>query len=90
MLLAIHQPSLDAGEVVGYEVHAQEKDGAERQETRRDTGEVMGNQEGKAFQESCIPRGAKGAEVACRVIVESTPQLQKNGVKKVLVRTGER
>lgn len=89
VFLAVHQPSLDTGKIVGYNVYTQEKD-VKRQEIRRDTCKFMLNQEGKAFQDTYILWRAKGAETADRFLVECVPQFPRDSVWGVLVKAGER
>jgi len=89
VFLAVHQPSLDTGKVVGYNVYTQEKEDVKRQEIQRDTCKFMLNQEGKAFQDTYILRGAKGAETAGRFLVECVPHFPRNCMGEVLVKAGE-
>jgi hypothetical protein len=85
VFLAIPQPSLDTREIVGYEVYAEEDEAVKRQEIRRDTCKLVLNQEGKAFQDGYILRGAKRTERVRRFLVKCRPWLPKDSMREILV-----
>jgi len=90
VFLAVHQPSLDAGVIGGYQVYSYEEQAMKRQEIRRETCELVLNQVRKAFQESYILWGTKGAEVAGPSLVECRPYLLENSLWGVPIKRGKR